>query len=175
MQPAYQCLRRYVCYLLFLFLLLFFWWREQTALILVEPQHRRGHLVVFGAASMTPHGNAPGWPTLAWQWLKRPKLDPLQMISENKSVTGFNLIWLWDMAGALSPILEDMMQSVQWQPPHVGHTFAFDKAQVCIYMCVSSLSLAFTITVHSYTYASCRKPHARCNRVAQQGKYVYKK
>ena len=33
------------------------------------------------------------------QWLTRPKLDPLEMISENKAVIGFNLIWLWDQGG----------------------------------------------------------------------------
>ena len=34
--------------------------------------------------------------TCITQWLTRPKLDPLEMISENKAVIGFNLIWLWD-------------------------------------------------------------------------------
>jgi hypothetical protein len=35
---------------------------------------------------MTPAGDRPGWLRLAWQWLKRPMVDPLEIIAQNRSV-----------------------------------------------------------------------------------------
>ena len=32
-----------------------------------EATNRRGQIIVFGAASMTPHGARPNWLKLAWQ------------------------------------------------------------------------------------------------------------
>ncbi len=34
--------------------------------------------------------DSPNYLTLGWNYLFRPKLDPLQMISDNKSVMGFD-------------------------------------------------------------------------------------
>ncbi|MBI3891444.1 MAG: zinc-binding dehydrogenase [Candidatus Wallbacteria bacterium] len=55
-----------------------------------------GQLVAFGAATMMPAGPRPNWLKLAWQWLRRPRVDPLQMIGENRAVSGFNLVYLFD-------------------------------------------------------------------------------
>ena len=41
-------------------------------------------------------GDQPGWLKLAWQYLRRPRLDPTSMIGDNKSVMAFNLIWMFD-------------------------------------------------------------------------------
>lgn len=41
-------------------------------------------------------GDKPGWLRLAWQYLRRPTLDPTSMIGENKSVMAFNLVWMFD-------------------------------------------------------------------------------
>ncbi len=38
----------------------------------------------------------PGWLRLAWQFLRRPRLDPISMIGDNKSIMAFNLIWMFD-------------------------------------------------------------------------------
>lgn len=54
---------------------------------------RGGRHVVFGAAHMTPPGERPNWIRLVWQWLLRPSVDPLEIIAQNRSVMGFNLIW----------------------------------------------------------------------------------
>lgn len=86
-----------------------------------------GRHVQFGAASMTPHGGSPNWPTLAYQWLTRPKLDPLEMISENKAVIGFNLIWLWDQVHELEPVL-DAMIDFGFRPPPIGLARPFQEA-----------------------------------------------
>ena len=40
-------------------------------------------------------GGRPPWLRLAWRYLTRPKLDPLAMTSENRSVMAFNLSFLF--------------------------------------------------------------------------------
>ncbi|MGK0249755.1 MAG: NADPH:quinone reductase-like Zn-dependent oxidoreductase [Oleispira sp.] len=67
----------------------------------------------------------------AWKFLRRPKYDVMAMISENRSVMAFNLIWLWDQVEIMQALLEDMMV-VEITPPHVGHQFTFDQAHEAI-------------------------------------------
>ncbi|KAJ7517995.1 hypothetical protein O6H91_21G049500 [Diphasiastrum complanatum] len=47
---------------------------------------RGGRYIVYGASSMMPHGNRPNWLTLAWKYFRRPILDPLKMMGENKNI-----------------------------------------------------------------------------------------
>lgn len=51
-----------------------------------EMMARGGRYIVYGAASMTPPGDSPNWLALIWKYFRRPVLDPLKMMSENKSV-----------------------------------------------------------------------------------------
>lgn len=90
-----------------------------------------GRLVVFGAAEFTPGKNRPNYLTAAWKFLRRPKYDVMDMISENRSVMAFNLIWLWDQVDIMQELLNDMM-AVDISPPHVGHEFTFDQAHEAI-------------------------------------------
>lgn len=90
-----------------------------------------GRLVVFGAAEFTPGKNRPNYLAAAWKFLRRPKYDVMAMISENRSVMAFNLIWLWDQVEIMQALLEDMM-AVEITPPHVGHQFTFDQAHEAI-------------------------------------------
>jgi NADPH:quinone reductase-like Zn-dependent oxidoreductase len=85
-----------------------------------------GKYVIYGAASFMPQGSRPNWLTLAWRWLWRPRVDPMDLISSNKSVIGFNLIWLWDKIDELGGILDDMLKR-DWEVPHVGATFPYDR------------------------------------------------
>lgn len=86
-----------------------------------------GRLVVFGAAEFTPGKNRPNYLKAAWQFLKRPKYDIMPMISDNKSIMAFNLIWLWENKTLLKEQLA-AMQQVNIAPPYVGHTFDFENA-----------------------------------------------
>ena len=54
---------------------------------------RGGTMVVFGAASFIKPGFMPNYLYLAIDYIKRPRCDVLEMISQNKGVFGFNLIW----------------------------------------------------------------------------------
>jgi hypothetical protein len=77
----------------------------------------------------TPAGQSPNWIRLAWQWLFRPSVDPLDIIAQNRSVMGFNLIWMWDKEKEMSGMLEGLMTTLEWLPPHVGREFAFGEAK----------------------------------------------
>lgn len=89
---------------------------------------RGGRLVVFGSGSMTPASNLSwnplAWLRLAWQYVTRPRLDPLEMVPENRAVFGFNLIWMYDQTELLHTSLTDL-QRLGLPAPLVGHTFPF--------------------------------------------------
>jgi NADPH:quinone reductase-like Zn-dependent oxidoreductase len=56
-----------------------------------------GKLVVYGFHSMLPkQGGLPNWPSLAWDWLRTPRFNPLDMTTSNRSVLAFNLSFLFD-------------------------------------------------------------------------------
>lgn len=57
---------------------------------------KMGHLVALGAAVFMPSSSSPRWLSLIWHYLTRPRIDPLAMIGENKTVSGFNLVHLFD-------------------------------------------------------------------------------
>lgn len=86
-----------------------------------------GRLVLFGAAEFMPTGRRPNYLRLAYQCLTRPKVDPVEMISDNRSVMAFNLIWLWDRVEELSALLADVL-ALGPPRPLVGHRFAFADA-----------------------------------------------
>ncbi len=86
-----------------------------------------GRYVAYGAADFMTGGTRPAWPRIAWRWLRRARLDPLQTIAENRTLSGFNLIWLWDRVDRLGPAL-DAALALTRRPPHIGARFAFADA-----------------------------------------------
>jgi NADPH:quinone reductase-like Zn-dependent oxidoreductase len=86
-----------------------------------------GRYVLYGAADFMTHTSRPNYLALGWRYLRRPRLDPLAMISANRSVMAFNLIWLWDRAKRL-PEAYAALERLLPRPPHVGARFAFDEA-----------------------------------------------
>jgi len=90
-----------------------------------------GRLVVFGAAEFTPGKRRPNYLRALWKYLHRPKYDVMEMISDNRSVMAFNLIWLWEQVPYLTELIGHM-QGYDIAPPHVGHEFAFDDAPSAI-------------------------------------------
>lgn len=67
-----------------------------------------GRYVLYGAADFMSRGARPAYARLGWRWLRRPRLDPLAMISTNRSLMAFNLIWLWEQADRLPGVLRAM-------------------------------------------------------------------
>lgn len=91
-----------------------------------------GRYVVYGAADLTPAGDLSvfdvfGWAKLAWKYVRRPFVDPTNLPGLNKSVMGFNLIWMFHKVVALGELLRDLT-ALNLPPPPVGETFAFRDA-----------------------------------------------
>lgn len=109
-----------------------------------RPGYRRlrqgGRLILYGAASMMPPGRSPNYLRLIWQYLRRPRLDPLQMISENKSIMGFNLIWLWERTEMFHRMMEQILE-LGLSPPHVGARFPFERAPAALRLLQSGSSI----------------------------------
>ena len=99
-----------------------------------------GRLVVFGAAEFTPSHNRPNYLKAAWRYLRRPRYDVMEMISSNRSVLAFNLIWLWEQKGKMQALLEEL-QTIPLPPPHVGHRFAFEDAHAALALLRSGQSV----------------------------------
>jgi len=86
-----------------------------------------GRHLVFGAADFMTAGARPDPLRLAWRWLTRPRIDPLAMISENRAVMGFNLIWLWSELDRLPGAYETLAR-LDTRRPHVGVRLPFASA-----------------------------------------------
>lgn len=99
-----------------------------------------GRLVVFGAAEFTPQGNRPNYLKAAWRYLRRPRYDAMDMISSNRSVLAFNLIWLWEQKAQLKALLAEL-GGVPLPPPLVGHRFAFGDAHAALELLRSGRSV----------------------------------
>lgn len=83
-----------------------------------------GRMVVYGSASFTSHGSSPNYLRLFWNYFKRPKIDPLRLPTQNKSLMGFNLIYLYEQTDLMHQMLSDL-QALELKPQHVGHVFDF--------------------------------------------------
>ena len=96
------------------------WFRPAFARLAPE-----GRYVLYGAADFMPRGTRRGWARLAWQWLRRPRVDPLAMLSLNRGLLAFNLIWLWESVERV-PEAYAALAALALPAPHVGarHPFA---------------------------------------------------
>jgi NADPH:quinone reductase-like Zn-dependent oxidoreductase len=90
-----------------------------------------GRMVVYGNASFTSHSSRPNYPSLIWKFLKRPKIDPLRLPTENKSLMGFNLIYLYEQTDMMHQLLRELL-ALELKPQHIGHVFPFDKMHEAI-------------------------------------------
>jgi alcohol dehydrogenase len=86
-----------------------------------------GRHVVFGAADLMPAGSRPSWLRLGARWLRRPRIDPLAMVSENRAVFGFNLVWMWEAIDRL-PLGYAELARLGRHRPHVGARLPFARA-----------------------------------------------
>lgn len=89
-----------------------------------------GKLVVYGFHSMLPKGrSAPNWFKLAWDWLRTPRFNPLEMTGANRSVLAFNLSYLTRDYRLLVPAMNELLDRLadgDLQPPRV-QTYPFGQ------------------------------------------------
>ena len=92
-----------------------------------------GRMVVYGSASFTSHGDKPNYPKLLWKYYKRPKIDPLRLPTQNKSLMGFNLIYLYEKTDLMHEMLH-ALQSLDLRPQHIGNVFPFQEMHKAIHL-----------------------------------------
>ena len=90
-----------------------------------------GRLVLYGVADFMSARPRPNYLRLAVRYFLRPRLDPLRMISENRSVMAFNLIWLWDRVERL-PGAYDQLAPLMIRSPFIGRRFRFSEAPAAL-------------------------------------------
>lgn len=90
-----------------------------------------GRMVVYGNASFTSHSSRPNYPKLIWKFLRRPKIDPLKLPAENKSLLGFNLIYLYEQASLMHQFLGEL-QALNLNPQYIGQVFTFPEIHQAI-------------------------------------------
>lgn len=89
-----------------------------------------GHLVMFGMAGFCPTSPRPSWWRLALEWLRQPRFSPLAMLPENRTVSGFNLVYMFEEDSITRRMLPDL--TARWHagtlPVHVDRTFPLEDA-----------------------------------------------
>ena len=85
-----------------------------------------GRIIVYGAAQYSTGSSSPNYLKVLTKYLTRPKVDPLSLSDKNKSVMGFNLIYLWDKVDLMKKYLSDIL-NMDLPKPLIGEQFSFDK------------------------------------------------
>ena len=85
-----------------------------------------GRHVVYGSAHYGNTASRPNYFKLIPKYLTRPRLDPQNMIKQNKSVMAFNLIYLFDNVAVMHELLSELY-TLNLGMPIVGHEFSFDE------------------------------------------------
>ena len=86
----------------------------------------QGRMVIYGAAQYASPGKRPNYLKAAWMFLNRPKIDAQGLAEENKTVSGFNLIYLYEKAELLHQLLREL-KGLNLKKPHIGNVMSFDK------------------------------------------------
>jgi len=88
-----------------------------------------GRLLIYGFASMFSPSGKKNIPKLLWYYLKTPRFSPFDLTSSNKSVAGFNLIYLFDHKRLFRQIMDKLLR---WDvkgllPPMPITAYPFDN------------------------------------------------
>ncbi|MEO5581403.1 MAG: zinc-binding dehydrogenase [Saprospiraceae bacterium] len=85
-----------------------------------------GRIIVVGSSRYSTVGNRPNILHLLRHYLTRPKIDPQNLPNQNKSIMGFNLIYLYERVELLHQLLNELNE-LKLEKPYVGHVFPFDR------------------------------------------------
>lgn len=90
-----------------------------------------GRLVVYGFATMLQRGrDRLNWPLLALRFLRTPRFSPFDMVMENKSIHGFNLVHLFHsdtLKEELGRAIEECAADETYRIPQITR-FSFEEA-----------------------------------------------
>lgn len=85
-----------------------------------------GRIIIYGSANFMSRNSRPNYLNVIYKYLTRPKVDPLSLSDKNRSVMGFNLIYLWDHPEELREMLIKIID-MKLEKPHIGEVFSFDN------------------------------------------------
>ncbi|MGB5530219.1 MAG: zinc-binding dehydrogenase [Ignavibacteriaceae bacterium] len=85
-----------------------------------------GRIIIYGGAQFMSQSSRPNYLSVFYKFLTRPKVDPLSLSNFNKSVMGFNLIYLWDRPDELREMSEKILK-MNLKKPHIGKVYSFEN------------------------------------------------
>lgn len=90
-----------------------------------------GRLLVYGFSSMFSRSGKKNYLKLFWYFLKTPRFSPFDMTGKNRTVSGFNLIHLFDRVGHFREIMSILLAwDSQGRLPHMPITsFPLEEAK----------------------------------------------
>jgi len=68
-----------------------------------------GRLLVYGFASMFSPSGRKNYARLIWRYFRAPRFNPFEMTLSNKTVSGFNLIFLFDEVATFRRMMNDLL------------------------------------------------------------------
>jgi NADPH:quinone reductase-like Zn-dependent oxidoreductase len=82
-----------------------------------------GRLVIYGFHSMLVRGRGrPSWPKLAFDWIRTPRFDPMDLTNRNRSVMACNLSYLFERKTEFLPAVDKLVALAddrRIEPPRV--------------------------------------------------------
>lgn len=90
-----------------------------------------GRLVAYGLSQFASPGARPNYLKLALRFIMMPRYQTLTLIESNKSVLGFNLIWLYDRYDLWTKLLGEL-ESFHLDKPYIGNVFPFEKLKEAV-------------------------------------------
>ena len=67
-----------------------------------------GRMVAYGLSEFASPGSRPNYLKMAINFIRMPRYQTLTLIELNKSILGFNLIWLYDRVDMLKSLLDEI-------------------------------------------------------------------
>ncbi len=104
-----------------------------------------GRIIIYGGAQFMSHSSRPNYFKLLYQFLTKPKVDPLSLSDTNRSVMGFNLIYLWNKPGEMKRLIK-LIIDMNLRKPHVGNVFTFDKLPDALRLFQSGKTIGKVVT-----------------------------
>jgi alcohol dehydrogenase len=84
-----------------------------------------GRMIIYGGASFSTGKLGLNYLKLIYNYLRRPKIDTLSIIEQNRTVSGFNLIWIYDRVETLKEMLQEI-QMLNLPKPIIRERFSFE-------------------------------------------------
>lgn len=113
--------------------------------------NRGGRYIVMGSSSMMPSGSLGmrylgTLASLAWRYIRRPKLDLLAAMNQNRSVAAFNIGALFDRTDLLQNGFDELNQ-IDMRRPLIGRTFGFADMRDALRFFQSGLTVGKTVVL----------------------------